>query len=141
MTCCRLAAGRFLHERGSMAIEVVILIPVLFAFTMLVVAFGRFVDTRGEVEALARDAVRAASLERDLGSAQAAAEAVASRELPETITCQPVLIEGSFSPGGIINARLDCAVSFAGLGLIGLPGSREIDVESFAPIDTLRRSG
>jgi Flp pilus assembly protein TadG len=128
-------------DQGSMAIEVVILVPVLFLFTMLVVAFGRFVDTRGEVEALARDAVRAASLERSAASGQAAAEAVASRPLPNTITCQGVRIQGSFTPGGTITATLDCRVSWAGLGLIGLNGGAPVSGASSAPLDILRRSG
>lgn len=124
-----------------MAVEVVILIPVLFMFTMLVVAFGRFVDTRGEIEALARDAVRAASLQRDAASGQAAADAVAQRALPQTISCQPVRVEGAFLPGSVITTRLDCEVSLSGLGLIGLPGSVDVDAASHAPLDTLRRSG
>jgi Flp pilus assembly protein TadG len=128
-------------DEGSMAIEVVILVPVLFFITMLVVAFGRFVDTRGEVEALARDAVRAASLERDAASARAAAQAVAGRPLPNTISCQPVRITGSFAPGSIITATLDCRVSWAGLGLIGLNGSTPVSGVSSAPLDTLRRTG
>jgi Flp pilus assembly protein TadG len=124
-----------------MAIEVVILIPVLFLFTMLVVAFGRFVDTRGEVESLARDAVRAASLERTAAAGQAAAQAVTARPLPNTISCDTVQIQGSFAPGSTITARLDCRVSWAGLGLIGLNGSTPVSGESSAPLDTLRRSG
>ncbi len=124
-----------------MAIEVVILVPVLFLITMLVVAFGRFVDTRGEVEALARDAVRAASLERDAASGRAAAQAVASRPLPNTITCPTVQVTGSFAPGSTITATLDCRVSWAGLGLIGLNGSTPVSGISSAPLDTLRRSG
>jgi Flp pilus assembly protein TadG len=128
------------REQGSMAIEVVILVPVLFLFTMLVVAFGRFVDTRGEVEALARDAVRAASLERNAASAQAAAQTVASRPLPNTITCQTVQITGAFAPGSTITATLDCRVSWAGLGLIGLNGSAPVSGVSSAPLDTLRRT-
>lgn len=117
------------------------MVPVLFMFTMLVVAFGRFVDSRGEVEALARDAVRAASLERSASSGQAAAQAVASRPLPNTITCQTVRIQGSFAPGSIVTATLDCRVSWAGLGLIGLNGSAPVSGVSSAPLDTLRRSG
>jgi Flp pilus assembly protein TadG len=124
-----------------MAIEVVILVPVLFLITMLVVAFGRFVDTRGEVEALARDAVRAASLERNAASGQAAAQTVASRPLPNTISCQTVRITGSFAPGSTITATLDCSVSWAGLGLIGLNGRTSVSGVSSAPLDTLRRSG
>ena len=47
-------------ERGSMAVEVVILAPVLLMFVMLVVAGGRYVGVQGDIEAAARDAARAA---------------------------------------------------------------------------------
>ncbi|MFN0284864.1 MAG: TadE/TadG family type IV pilus assembly protein, partial [Kineosporiaceae bacterium] len=69
------------RERGSMAVEVVILTPVLVAFILLVVAFGRYVTARGDVEAVARDAVRAASLERTAGQARAAANAAVAAGL------------------------------------------------------------
>lgn len=124
-----------------MAVEVVLLVPVLVALMMLVVAFGRYVDTRGEIEAVARDAVRAASLERDPAAAAAAAQGIATQTLPAGASCQPVHIGGAFVAGETISARLDCRVSYAGLGMIGLPGSVAISGESFAPLDTLRRTG
>ena len=46
-----------------MAVEVVILAPVLLMFVMLVVAGGRYVSVQGDIEAAARDAARAASLQ------------------------------------------------------------------------------
>jgi TadE-like protein len=128
-----------------MAVEVVILVPVLIAIMMMVVAFGRYVDTRGNVEAVARDAVRAASLERDVASAAQVAQAVADATLPASTTCQPVQLSGRagplvFAPGEIITVALTCEVSFSGLGGIGLPGSLPITGESSAPLDQLRRT-
>lgn len=123
-----------------MAVEFVVLTPVLVAIMMLVVAFGRYVDIEGEVESAARDAVRAASLERDLATAQAVAQGVANDSVPGNVNCSAVTIGGSFSSGGTITAQLSCDVSYDGLGLIGLPGSVTIDGQSSAPIDTLRRT-
>ncbi|WP_200829752.1 TadE/TadG family type IV pilus assembly protein, partial [Cellulomonas algicola] len=65
-------------DRGSMAVEVVVLIPVLLLVALLVVAAGRYASAEGEAEAIARDAVRAATLERDGASALAAARATAA---------------------------------------------------------------
>ncbi len=48
-----------------MAVELVVLIPVLIMFVMLFVACGRYVAVQGDMQATARDAVRAASLQRD----------------------------------------------------------------------------
>src|SRR5690606_5351278 len=54
---------RVRSERGSMAVELVILAPLLMAFVMLIVLVGRFVTVQGDIDAAARDAARAASLQ------------------------------------------------------------------------------
>lgn len=128
-----------LRDKGSMAVEVVILTPLLVAFFLLVVAFGRFVAVRGDVEAAARDAVRAASLERTAGDAQAAANAAVTSVLPSG--CQGVALSGGFVAGGTITARVTCAVPFGDLGLPGLPGAVTVVGTSAAPIDVYRRAG
>ena len=86
-------------ERGSMAVEVVILTPVLLAFVLLIVACSRYVAVKGEVEATARDAVRAASLERDAGAAQAAAYDVVSSSLDAELSCSGADLSGDFDAG------------------------------------------
>ena len=58
------------RERGAMAVEVVLLAPVLVAFVILVVAMGRYVSVRGDVEAAARDAARAGSVAAFVREAQ-----------------------------------------------------------------------
>ena len=50
----RPARGR--DERGSMAVEVVVLIPVLFMFTLFVVAGGRYVSARADAVSVDRRA-------------------------------------------------------------------------------------
>jgi len=123
-----------------MAIEIVILIPVLLAFLMLVVAFGRFVSARGDVEAAARDAVRAASLERTASDADAAARATVSATLTRS-GCLPPALSGAFVAGGTITVTLSCTVPMSDLGLIGVPGTLSISATSAAPLDTFRRTG
>jgi Flp pilus assembly protein TadG len=123
-----------------MAVEVVILTPVLVAFLLLVVAFGRYVTTRGDVEAVARDAVRAASLERTPGAAQAAANAAVAAGLRRG-GCSPAALSGAFTAGGTITVEVECAVPLSDLGLIGLPGSVTVRGSSAAPLDTYRRTG
>ncbi|WP_203434106.1 TadE/TadG family type IV pilus assembly protein [Jiangella asiatica] len=123
-----------------MAVEVVILAPILVAVMMLVVGLGRYVDRSGDVEAMARDAVRAASLQRDAGSARAAAQDIVDSTRPDGVTCQPIDLGGQFAPGGTISVEVRCQVSFDGLGFVGFPGSATMEGVSFAPIDTLRRT-
>ncbi len=128
------------RERGSMAVEVVILTPVLVAFILLVVAFGRYVTARGDVEAVARDAVRAASLERTAGQARAAANAAVAAGLGRG-GCSPAALTGAFVAGGTITVEIECAVPLADLGLVGVPGSVTVTGSSSAPLDVYRRAG
>ena len=128
-------------ERGSMAVEIVLLAPVMMVFMMLVVAGGRYVAVRGDIEAASRDAVRAASLERDAGTAQAVAMDTAIAALQHPDRCQDAALSGDFVSGGMITVTLTCEVSYDGLGLIGLPGSKQVTISSSAPIDLYRRTG
>lgn len=124
-----------------MAVEVVLLAPVMMAFMMLVVAGGRYVAVRGDIEAASRDAVRAASLERTAGAAAATAVDTANAALQDTGQCQNAQLGGNFVSGGTITVTLTCEVSYDGLGLIGLPGSKTVTITSAAPIDQYRRTG
>lgn len=128
-------------DRGSMAVEVVMLVPVLLLMMLLVVGFGRYVSAEGEAEALARDAVRAATLERSAPAALAAAQALADAATPPSLTCAPVRLGGTFARGQIVTVEVDCTVSLSDLGLIGLPGTADVRASSSAPLDTYRRTG
>lgn len=125
-----------------MAIEIVILTPVLIAFTLLVVAGGRLVGRQGDVDSAARDAARAASIERTAESATLVARAVALAALPAGADCQPAVVDTSnWDQGGSVGVTIRCRVSYSGLGLIGLPGSAPVEGSSVAPLDQFRRIG
>lgn len=124
-----------------MAVEVVLLAPVLVAIILLIVGFGRYVDRQGDVDAAAREAARAASYERDFGSAQLAARQAATRALPSGLSCAPADLSGSdFSAGGTVHVRVSCRVDFSELGFVGFPGSATLEGHSAAPIDQYRRT-
>lgn len=127
-------------DSGAMAVEVVILVPLLVMIMVLVVAFGRYVSAEGDSQAAAREAVRAATLERDPASAAVAAQATATAMLPASLSCQPAVLSGDFAPGGTVTVELTCAVSWENLGLIGLSGTAEVRGTSSAPLDTYRRT-
>lgn len=126
-------------ERGSMAVEIVLLTPLLMAFIMFVIMCGRYVSVRGDVDAAARDAARAASLEVSHGAAEAAARQVVSQSLDSETTCTGVYLDGAWGAGGTVVVRLQCSVSYDGLGLIGVPGRASVDAESAVPLDPYRR--
>jgi hypothetical protein len=128
-------------DAGMMAVEMVLLAPVMVAFLLLVIAFGRYVAVRGEVEAASRDAVRAASLERSNSAAANAARQTANASLAGRWQCDEVQLGGDFVAGGTISVHLECRVPLSGLGLLGLPGSVSVDGDSSAPLDLFRRTG
>lgn len=125
-----------------MAVEIVFLIPVVFMFTLLVVAGGRYVSARGDMDAAARDAARAASFARTQGEAVAAIDSMLSQQLVHGRHCEPRRIDRDLDPagGGMVTVRLHCRISYEDLGLLGLHGSLGIDSEGHAPIDTYMRA-
>ncbi|MBO0923874.1 pilus assembly protein [Cellulomonas sp. zg-ZUI199] len=129
------------RDRGSMAVEVVVLVPLLVLMMFLVVAFGRFVSAEGAAQAMARDAVRAATLERSGDAALAAARAMADAAAPDSLRCEPAELTGDFVAGDLVTVEVRCRVSFSDLGLVGLPGSADVTGSSTAPLDTWRRTG
>ena len=133
--------NRGVSDTGSMAVEMILLAPVLVAFLLLVIAFGRYVAVRGEVEAASRDAVRAASLERSAGAAAASAQQTANAALNGRWNCSDVVLGGNFLAGGTIRVSLSCRVRFSDLGLLGLPGTASVTGDSSAPLDLYRRTG
>ena len=90
--------------------------------------------------AAARDAVRAASLERGPTAARTVAQRTAGASLNGR-RCTAIQLSGAFVAGGTVTAQLRCRVSFDQLGLLGLPGSVSVAAPSSAPIDIYRRVG
>lgn len=125
-----------------MAVEVVFMIPVLFMFCLLVVAGGRFVSARADIEAAARDGARAASFERDTDAARQAARSAVDAQLDPFWNCRPANVAlGDFRAGGVVDVEVECDVPVSDLALIGLGGTVTLRVTSSAPLDTYRRTG
>lgn len=129
-----------LRDRGSMAVEVVILVPLMFAFVLLIVAGGRLVLRQGEIDSAARDAARAASLARSSGEASGAASG-AVRASMGSVSCPTNVDTSDFVAGGSVTVQISCVIPFGDLGLIGLPGSTTVRGTSVAPLDQFRRTG
>jgi len=125
-----------------MGVEVVLLVPVVMLIGLLIVAMGRYVSAEGAVQAAAREAVRAATLERSGSDAITAAQGAATTSLTSALylNCGPAALEGAFVPGNTVTVRLDCQVSWSQLGAIGLPGTVAVTASSSAPLDLNRRA-
>ncbi|MGQ0631596.1 MAG: TadE/TadG family type IV pilus assembly protein [Sporichthyaceae bacterium] len=136
----QLVAERRPRDAGSVAVEVVLVAPLLIVLLVLVAGLGRIAHTRGQVDGAAADAARSASLERTGAAAQRAGESAARAYLGDR-ACQQLDVAidtAKLRPGGTVSAQLRCTASLAGLGMAGLPGSRAFTATAVAPIDTYR---
>ncbi len=130
------------RERGSMTVELVVLVPVLILFMLFAVAFGRVERARQEVIAAARAGAEAASVMPSAGQAQvAAADAAVPSVFNQQFTCQPLNVQtdtSGFRPGGVVTVHVSCTVHLSDLLIPGFPGSGNIDESRSAPIDPYR---
>ncbi|MGQ0842991.1 MAG: TadE/TadG family type IV pilus assembly protein [Sporichthyaceae bacterium] len=127
-------------DQGSVAVEVVLVAPLLIALLLLVAGLGRIAHTRGQVDGAAADAARTASLHRDPVQARQAGVDAARAHLGQR-ACRDldVAIDTTgFRPGGQVTARVRCTASLAGLGLSGLPGTRTFTASAVAPLEAHR---
>ena len=154
-TACRrgqLAASARLHrrvasraDRGSLAIELVILTPILVLFMAVLVALGRIVEAQGQIDGAARDAARAASIAQNSGAALGDARAAADSDLVGASKCAdtPNVTFGSgtdLAPGGVVNIIVTCRVGLPALSFIGFQ-TKTITGHASAPIDTFSVGG
>ena len=133
---CPVAGGADAGERGSMSVEMIVLVPVLLLIVMIAVAGGRLVSAEGMVQAAARDAARAASIERSAGEADAAARRSLAAADTANAQCSGGVDVGGFGRGGTVS--VDCQVELSDLGLVFLPGATTVTASSTAPVDTWR---
>lgn len=131
------------RDAGTMALELALLTPLLVAFMMVMVGLGRVVEAQSQVDGAARDAARAASLERTTKNADDAAADAAEETLSGRKWCreQP-RTEVDFSQwrrGGQVSVAVHCEIDLSGLSLIGFTPTKSMTGTATAPIDTLRR--
>jgi Flp pilus assembly protein TadG len=139
------ARPRYQRCTGSATLELVVIAPALLALLLLVVAAGRVATAEGQVDGAARDAARAASLQRFAASAEAAAHDTAAASLTANhVTCRSmtVRVAGSFrTPAGspaAVQVTVGCTVALGDIGLPGLPGAKTLTADYTAVLDTYR---
>jgi Flp pilus assembly protein TadG len=129
-------------ERGSAATKLVLIAPILVALLLFVAVCGRLVMARGDVEAAARDAARAASTARDPATADASAQAAAAAAVGSgNASCERLAVDvdaGDWRPGGTVAVSVTCPLRLGDLALIHVPGVREVTGRATAPVDLYR---
>jgi Flp pilus assembly protein TadG len=132
-------------QAGSVSLEVVILAPAMLMLVLLLVIGGRLADTRIAVQGAARNAARAASLEREAGDAEDAARDSADWALDERdVTCKPKAVDTDvtrFRPGGQVTVTVYCTVGLGDLGLLAVPPTKVVRASFTEPIDRFREVG
>lgn len=140
------------RDRGSVTTEMVLITPLVLVMLQFLVFVGRFVDARGDVVSAARDAARAASLQRNATAAEAIAQETVDATLDrEGIRCadRPEVAvstsgpngSGGFVSGNFVRVRVECPVRYADLAWIGIPGARSSDHTAVEIIDVHRSAG
>jgi len=133
-------------ERGSLALELVALTPALLLGLWLFGVFclrGMLLD--GQLDSVAGDAARAASIARTPAAAQiAATRTVAASLQHDRPLCQTVEVRtdtARFHPGGSVRVTLACTIRLHDLGLLAVPGHRTIRASYTVPVDLYRGVG
>ena len=146
-TVPRLAASRStLSDRGSSALELTVLAPILLAFILVTIFGGRVALAHQATQAAATDAARAASISRTQQAAAGLARTTATTTLDqEGLRCTTTAVTldtSAFSaPAGTpanITATVTCQVQLSDLVLPGIPGSRTVTSTVSSPLDTYR---
>lgn len=133
-------------DRGTMALEMVLLTPLMITFVLALVGLGRVVEAQSQVDGAARDAARAASLSRSRPAARVSADDAARGTLTGTKGkpwCQAAPnTDVDFSQwrrGGQVSVAVHCTIDLSGLSLAGFSVHKTMTGTATAPIDTLRR--
>jgi len=119
------------RDEGNASIELVLMAPVLLAILALVVASGRLLSTKSAVEAVTREAARAASGADDAGSAQdiakQRAEDVSAELMLDSSRLRLETKLGTFGRGTPLTVEVDYLLPLADLPGFGLfPGSIQV---------------
>ncbi|MFC4631786.1 TadE/TadG family type IV pilus assembly protein [Promicromonospora alba] len=133
-------------ERGNVAINTAVVVPMLLLIGLLLVMAGRLVLAEGVVQSAANEAARAASISRTVAVADAQARSTATSTLVNSaVSCASTRVmpvtdafELPLGTVGTITVRVECVVPLRDLGLPGAPGSRTISATGTSVLDAYR---
>ncbi len=133
---------RLRDEDGSLIVEMVVIMPVLFVLVLILVVFGRVSEAHQQVVEAARAGAEAAAVLPNSESAQSGGpEAAAIGVFGQTHTCVHAQITtdlANFRPGGSVRVTVVCQVDLSDLSIPGVPGSTTVQATAVAPIDPYR---
>lgn len=133
-------------ERGSVSVELVLIVPGLVLMLGLLIAGGRLWFARTTVVEAAQTAARGASLARTAGEARPAGESAGRQSLATGgLTCTSQSVQVNVSAFAVevgtpatVTATVRCTVPFGDLLLPGMPGSIDLSATGQSALDTYR---
>ena len=134
---------RLRNERGTAAVELALLAPVLLVLVAVVTGAGRMVETKSAVLSVAREAARAAAEAPNAAAAHDVAIATA-QQVAEGLGLDPARLSivqdpHGFARGAPYEVSVSYQVSMADLPGLGLlPGSVTLGAEHAELIDIYR---
>jgi Flp pilus assembly protein TadG len=134
------------QEKGSVAIETAIVVPVLGLVVLLILFGGRVMVAQQSVQTAASAAARAASLARVPGLAHddavtAADVSLANQQVRCAATDVVVETAGLTTPVGMpsaVSATVTCHVDLTDLGVPFFPGTRAVSASMTSGVDEHR---
>jgi Flp pilus assembly protein TadG len=134
-------------ERGSMSVELAVMIPLLVLLMLIVALGGRLVESRGAIDGAARDAARAASLARYPGpgllGATTLADQAAAGDLTGYCTGGNLKVDVTGFPatgeaaelGDNVTVSVTCGINASVFGVLGLGDTHWMTGTAVAPLD------
>jgi Flp pilus assembly protein TadG len=130
------------RERGTLALEMVILTPVLLALFMFLLACGRYFQTSSLLEGAARDGARSASQARSLQEAQGRVDQAVTAAMSQAVESCKQTAAGSITTGFVagspLSVEVTCTINYRDLGLLGLGGDTKITKRFTSSLDPYR---
>jgi Flp pilus assembly protein TadG len=123
------------RQAGAAMIEAVLMAPVLVLAAMFALAGGKLGAAQIDVNGAAHAAARAATLERVLSSAEAAAYAAAETGTGSRCSQVSIALDGDLTPGSTITVTLTCTVADTGMPVLD---GRTLTATAASPVDQWR---
>lgn len=141
-----MTAQRRRTERGSVTVELALVVPALVLVLGLLVAGGRLWFARTTVAEAAQSAARAASLARTAGAAAVEGRAAGQASLGTAgLQCAASSVQVQTAAFGVpvgtpatVGSTVSCTVPLGDIVIPGLPGSIQLTGEGAAALDTYR---
>lgn len=132
---------QFHTERGSAAIELVVLAPIFMMLLAFVVLVGRVQSSRADVEGVAHSAARSITLSRtpDAAAGEARAAATASLRVGSA-TCRSMGWDVALSDEQV-TVTISCTIDLAAASILPVPASQTVSASSTEVVDRFREGG